>query len=137
MVDMGVKPFLVSAAVQAIMAQRLVRVLCPDCKQGYQPPDSELRSIGLDPARAAAATVFRAVGCSSCDGTGYRGRLGIFELMELDATLRDMTFRGEPTDKLRQQARIAGMTTLTEDGVRKVVEGKTSVEELLRVTAAV
>ncbi len=134
LVDMGVKPFLVSAAVQAVMAQRLVRVLCRHCKEQYVPEDSELRMLGLDPG--SVAHLHRPNGCDECEGTGYRGRLGIFEMMVLDGTMREMIFRGEPTVRLREYARTgAGMRTLNEDGVRKVVAGVTSVEELFRVTA--
>jgi type IV pilus assembly protein PilB len=137
LIDMGVKPFLAAAAVQAIMAQRLVRVLCPECKEGYQPTAAEVRTIGLDGERAGELQFFRAKGCPACDHSGYRGRLGIFELMEMDTTLREMTFRRESTVRLREYARTSGgMTTLTEDGVKKVVEGRTAVDELLRVTAA-
>jgi len=137
LVDMGVKPFLVSAAVQAVMAQRLIRVLCPKCKAPYRPEASELRSIGIDPATTQDATFYRAVGCPSCDQSGFRGRVGIFELMVLDPTLREMIFRGEPDLRLREYAcRSAGMRSLLEDGARKVVAGQTSTDELMRVTAA-
>ncbi len=136
LIDMGVKPFLVSAAVQAVMAQRLIRVLCDDCKESYTPSASELRSIGLDPDSAQIDEVFRPVGCASCDHLGYRGRVGIFELMTLDTTMREMIFRGEPTLRLRDYARTSGgMRNLLEDGVRKVTSGTTSIAELLRVTA--
>jgi type IV pilus assembly protein PilB len=138
LVDMGVKPFLVSAALQAVMAQRLVRVLCGQCKREVEATDIELRQIGLDPDRHRGVKVFVPTGCDACEGTGYRGRLGIFELMVLDNELREMTFRGEPSLRLREYARqSAGMASLAEDGARKVLAGKTSVEELLRVTAAV
>jgi type IV pilus assembly protein PilB len=137
LVDMGVKPFLVSAAVQAVMAQRLVRTLCPKCAESYRPEASELRTLGLDPARSDGLELRRPRGCDACEGVGYRGRIGIFELMVLDRTMREMVFRGESVARLREFARTAGgMRTLTEDGVRKVVDGTTSVEELLRVTAA-
>jgi type IV pilus assembly protein PilB len=136
LVDMGVKPFLVSSAVTAVMAQRLVRVLCQKCKEGYEASEVEMRTLGLA-AGSAPPKVYRARGCDACENTGYRGRLGIFELMQMDPTLREMTFRGESTVKLREYARSSGgMTTLTEDGVRKVVAGHTSIDELLRVTAA-
>jgi type IV pilus assembly protein PilB len=137
LVDMGVKPFLVSAAVQAVMAQRLVRTLCSACAESYRPEAAELRLLGLDPAAYPDLELKRARGCERCDQKGYRGRLGIFELMILDQTLREMVFRGEPLTRLREYARTSGgMRTLTEDGVGKVVSGTTSVEELLRVTAA-
>jgi type IV pilus assembly protein PilB len=138
LIDMGVKPFLVSAAVQAIMAQRLVRVLCEQCKRPYEPTAVELRSIGVDPAHAPTSRIHRAVGCEACERSGYRGRLGIFELMRMDNELREMTFRGEPALRLREYARTSGgMRTLVEDGVRKVLTGATTIDELLRVTAAV
>ncbi len=137
LIDMGVKPFLVSAAVQAIMAQRLVRVLCPTCKERYEPSPSELRGLGVDTAQAEGGQFHKPVGCDECEGSGYRGRLGIFELMAMDENLRDMTFRGEPTLRLREYAHSSGgMRTLSEDGVQKVLSGTTSIEELFRVTAA-
>jgi type IV pilus assembly protein PilB len=138
LVDMGVKPFLVSAAVQAILAQRLVRVLCPECKQPHVPTEVELRSIGVDPDQAASVSLFQAAGCAACGQSGYRGRLGLFELLELDTTLREMIFRGEPTLRLREYAQQSGgMSNLLQDGVRKVLAGVTSIQELLRVTASV
>ena len=136
LVDMGVKPFLVSAAVQAVMAQRLVRVLCGECKTSYRPEPSEIRSIGVDPESAGDAQFHRPVGCPACDQRGFRGRVGIFEMMVLDAGLREMIFRGEPDLKLREHARTSsGMRSLLDDGARKVMDGTTSVDELLRVTA--
>lgn len=138
LIDIGVKPFLVSAAVQAIMAQRLVRVLCPKCKQDYDPTEVELKSIGMEDADLSACTVFQPKGCSECDHTGYRGRLGLFELMSMDSSLRDMTFRQESTITLRNYARTAGgMTTLVDDGARKVAQGVTSIDEVLRVTSTI
>ncbi len=136
LIDMGVKPFLVSAAVQAVLAQRLVRVLCAACKESYRPSEVELRELGLDPRVHAEATFHRARGCGECDDAGYRGRIGIFEMMAMDAAMRELTYRGEPAVRLRDYARTSGgMSTLGDDGVRKVLDGRTSVEELLRVTA--
>ena len=138
MCDMGVKPFLVAASVQAVLAQRLVRVLCSLCRQPDSPSDLDLRTIGVDAAKVpAGVTIYRAAGCEECEHTGYRGRLGIFELMLLDENLREMTFRGEPTVRLRDYAfQSVGMTSLLQDGARKVLEGRTTIQELLRVTAA-
>jgi type IV pilus assembly protein PilB len=133
-----VKPFLVAASVQAVLAQRLLRVVCKQCKQPYEPSDTELRSIGVDPASARSATFFRAEGCPTCEHSGYRGRLGIYELLQMDNTLREMTFRGEPMVRLREYAwQSGGMSTLLQDGVRKVMQGHTTIPELLRVVAAV
>ncbi|MCY2958346.1 MAG: GspE/PulE family protein [Planctomycetota bacterium] len=137
--DMGVKPFLVAASVQAVLAQRLVRVVCKECREPMVPSDVELRSIGIDPAGMPAnTTIYRAVGCQSCEHTGYRGRIGIYEMMAMDEGLREMTFRGEPMVRLREYAfHSAGMSTLSQDGARKVMSGRTTIQELLRVTAAV
>jgi type IV pilus assembly protein PilB len=138
LVDMGVKPFLVAASVQAVLAQRLVRVVCSSCRQTYEPSEAELRSIGVDPASAVGRDIYRATGCPECDHSGYRGRLGIYELLQMDTTLREMTFRGEPMTRLRDYAwRSGGMSTLLQDGVRKVMQGQTTIPELLRVVAAV
>jgi type IV pilus assembly protein PilB len=136
--DMGVKPFLVAASVQAVLAQRLLRVVCVKCRQRYEPSPTDLRSIGVDPAGAGAATFYRAEGCPVCEHSGYRGRLGIYELLRMDTTLREMTFRGEPMVRLRDYAWTSGgMSTLLQDGVRKVMAGHTTIPELLRVVAAV
>ena len=138
LVDMGVKPFLVAASVQAVLAQRLLRVLCKQCKQPYEPSATELRSVGIDPGRIGEATFFRPQGCEACGHGGFRGRLGIYELLQMDNTLREMTFRGEPMVRLREYAwQSGGMSTLLQDGVRKVMLGHTTIVELLRVVAAV
>jgi type IV pilus assembly protein PilB len=138
LVDMGVKPFLVAASVQAVLAQRLLRVVCKDCRQRYDPSDTELRSLGIDPANTRDATFYRPGGCPVCEHSGYRGRLGIYELLQMDETLREMTFRGEPMVRLREYAwQSGGMSTLLQDGVRKVMAGQTTIPELLRVVAAV
>jgi type IV pilus assembly protein PilB len=134
LIDMGVKPFLVASAVQAILAQRLVRKLCDYCKVPYDPPEHMLRAIGIDGRMVRGKTIYRPEGCEECDYHGYRGRLGVFELMEMSPELREMTFRVTPTDKLRRQAINEGMYSLQKDGIRKVLSGITSPEEVLRVT---
>jgi type IV pilus assembly protein PilB len=137
LVDMGVKPFLVAASVQAVLAQRLLRLVCKDCRQPYEPSATELRAIGVDPGRVAESTFYRATGCPTCNHSGYRGRLGIYELLRMDNTLREMTFRSEPMVRLRDYAwQSGGMSTLLQDGVRKVMQGHTTIPELLRVVAA-
>jgi type IV pilus assembly protein PilB len=136
--DMGVKPFLVAASVQAVLAQRLLRVVCKECRQTYEPTAPELRSVGIDPGRVGDATFYRAQGCAACNSSGYRGRLGIYEMLQMDNTLREMTFRGEPMVRLREYAfQSGGMSSLLQDGVRKVLAGHTTIPELLRVVAAV
>ena len=137
LIDMGVKPFLVSTAVMAIMAQRLIRRLCKHCKEPYEPTAVELKQIHLTPESLAGRTVCRARGCDECSNTGYRGRVGAFELFAMDSTLREMCFRGASTVKLREQAKISGgLVTLMEDGIRKFLSGETTIEEVLTVAVA-
>jgi type IV pilus assembly protein PilB len=138
LVEMGVAPFLVSASVTAVVAQRLARQLCPECRMKYEPDDVELASLGLKRDLLMGQPLYRERGCGVCETTGFRGRKGIFELLQMDGRLRDMTFRGEPHLKIREEAIASGrMSTLLEDGRRKVISGMTSVRELLRVVAGV
>ncbi len=134
LIDMGVKPFLVASAVMAIMAQRLVRVLCSECKEPFEPTDVQLRSVGLTRDRASEVTFYRAVGCPACDNQGYKGRKGVYELLEMSSDIREMAFQVKPTQEIRAKARTEGMVTLQEDGVRKVLAGMTTIEEVLRLT---
>src|SRR5947209_4822459 len=131
LVDIGVPPFLVASSVIAIMAQRLVRVICPKCKEPDQPPESELKAAGLTPDRIKSATFMRGRGCSHCHHSGFRGRLGIFELLRMTGAMREMTFSREPTQTMRRQARLLGMRTLLEDGINKAVRGVSTLEEVL------
>jgi len=133
LVDLGVKPFLVSASVQAVIAQRLVRRLC-ECKSEYTPGDEEIRSVGLDPDTVRGRGFQQARGCRLCEGTGYRGRVALFEMMEMDSGLRDMTFRGASLEDVRNHSLSTGaLRPLMNDGARKVLEGITTVTEVLRV----
>ena len=137
LIDMGVKPFLVSTAVMAIMAQRLIRRLCKECKRPYEPSDVELRSVGLDRSALDGLTVYEPMGCEECSGTGYRGRVGVFELFQMDSSLREMCFRGASTLRLREQAKISGgLVSLMDDGVRKFLAGHTTIAEVLTVAIA-
>jgi len=137
LVDIGVKPFLVSTAVLAVMAQRLIRHLCDSCKAPWEVEPVKLRALGIDPKYVEGRTIYKAVGCAECRHDGYRGRKGIFELFEMDSRMRDLTFKGASTLELRQQARAScGMLTLREDGLRKILSGQTSVDEILRVTGS-
>ncbi|MDW8265631.1 MAG: GspE/PulE family protein [Gemmataceae bacterium] len=129
--DIGVPPFLIATSVIAIMAQRLVRLNCPKCKQPYKPTPVELRAAGITPEKAASATFMRGVGCSHCHQSGYRGRIGIFELLRMNSGVREMTFNQEPTQVIRKKARQLGMRTLLEDGVLKALKGLTTLEEVL------
>jgi type IV pilus assembly protein PilB len=131
MVDIGVQPFLVASSVIAIMAQRLVRIVCPKCKEPDKPPAAELKAASITPDRLATATFMRGRGCNYCHHTGYRGRLGIFEMLKMTAAMREMTFNREPTQAIRRQARLLGMRTLLEDGVNKALRGVSTLEEVL------
>lgn len=133
LIDMGVPAYLVASSVVAIMAQRLVRVVCEQCKQPYQPSDAVLEMAGITPEMAATATFYRGKGCSRCNGTGYRGRMGIFELMIMSPKIREMTFRQAPVADIRRVAIQEGMRTLYMDGLQKVLRGRTTLEELLSV----
>jgi type IV pilus assembly protein PilB len=133
LVDIGVPPFLVASSVVAIMAQRLVRIVCPKCKEPDKPPMPELKAAGLTPDRIASATFMRGRGCNYCHHTGYRGRLGIFEMLKMTGAMREMTFNREATQSIRRQARLMGMRTLLEDAVNKAVKGITTLEEVLSI----
>lgn len=133
LIDMGVQPFLVASSVMAVMAQRLVRVVCPKCQEGYQPDPSILQQLDISDEQAHNATFMRGKGCNYCQHTGYRGRKAVFELMTMNATIREMTFRSEPTQNIRRQARLFGMKTLTDDAKDKAMEGVTSLDEVLRL----
>jgi type IV pilus assembly protein PilB len=131
--DIGVPPFLVASSVIAVLGQRLVRIICPKCKDPDKPPAHEIKALGLTPAQALQANFARGRGCPNCNHTGYRGRKGIFEMMRMSNVIREMTFNREPTQALRRQARLAGMRTLLEDGVLKAVSGVTTAEEVLSI----
>ncbi len=134
LVDIGVKPFLASAAVQAVIAQRLVRKLCKECSVEYAPSAGEVRSLSLQPSAVEGRSLRRARGCRACEGTGYRGRMALFEHMEMDGELRELVFRGETLDAIRSAAERGGnLRSLLTDGARKVLAGRTSTTEILRV----
>ncbi|GIW39552.1 MAG: type II secretion system protein GspE [Candidatus Binatia bacterium] len=135
LLDMGIEPFLVSSSVIAVMAQRLVRRVCPECREAYEPSDEELHEIGIDPRRAAGATLYRAgPGCNACKRTGYRGRTGIHELLVVDDDIRALVMKGADAATIRREATAKGMNTLREDGAEKVLAGITTIPEVLRVT---
>ena len=133
LIDMGVEPFLVASSVMAIMAQRLVRVTCSKCKEEYTPDPSELQNFELTAEQMANAKFSRGKGCNHCQHTGYRGRIAAFELMVMNSTLREMTFKSEPSQNLRRQARLFGMKTLVEDALGKAVQGKTTLLEVYKL----
>jgi len=131
--DMGVPPYLVSSSVVAIMAQRLVRVVCQKCKQPHTYTDAVLEQAGITPEQAAKATFMKGKGCGNCGGSGYRGRMGLFELMLLSPKIRELTFNQAASNVIRRAAVSEGMRTLYRDGIQKVLRGSTTLEEVFRV----
>jgi type IV pilus assembly protein PilB len=134
LVDIGVQPFLVASSVRAMMAQRLVRRLCNNCKQPVELTETELRALRIEPGQVHEAQVMKPVGCEQCRQIGYKGRMGIFEIFVIDDEVRHMINKRSSTLMLRQRARELGMRTLREDGVRKVLAGLTSAEEVISIT---
>ena len=134
LVDIGVQPFLVASSIRAIMAQRLVRRLCPNCRQPGELGETEMRALRIESGQLADSQVMHPVGCEHCRQTGYRGRMGIFEIFEIDDEVRHLINQRTATTVLRQRARELGMRTLREDGVRKVLAGLTSAEEVISIT---
>ncbi|HEY4284452.1 MAG TPA: ATPase, T2SS/T4P/T4SS family [Chthoniobacterales bacterium] len=134
LVDIGVQPFLVASSIRAIMAQRLVRRLCSNCKQPAELTETDLRALRIEAGQLAESQVMQPVGCEQCRQTGYRGRMGIFEIFMIDDEVRQMINQRISTTVLRQRARELGMRTLREDGVRKVLAGVTSAEEVISIT---
>jgi general secretion pathway protein E/type IV pilus assembly protein PilB len=134
LVDIGVKPFLVASSLRGIMAQRLIRRLCPKCKRAHTPSDAELSTLGVTPSQITEAQFMEPVGCENCRGTGFRGRLGIFEVFSLTDDIRHMINDKVTSTDVRARARQLGMRTLREDGVRKVLAGITSVAEVISAT---
>jgi type IV pilus assembly protein PilB len=134
LVDLGVQPFLVASSVRAIIAQRLLRRLCAHCKQPGELSETDLRALRIEPGQLSEAQVMKPVGCDRCRQIGYKGRMGIFEIFEIDDDVRHMINKRGSTLSLRQRARELGMRTLREDGVRKVMAGLTSAEEVISIT---
>ena len=137
LIDMGIKPFLVASAVQAIMAQRLIRVICAECKVEDKAVNPRtLRMLGFTEEELAGKPLWKGAGCKRCGGSGYRGRVGAFEMLTMNSQLRELAFNQATTTQLRAAARASGMRSLLEDGKQKVLRGVTTPEDLLRVTQA-
>lgn len=137
MVDMGVPGYLVASSVIAIMAQRLVRVVCTKCKQTYVPSDAVLEAAGVRREVAEKANFSKGRGCGHCQKTGYRGRIGIYELMLMKTKIREQAFQGASTQEIRKVAISQGMKTLYQDGMLKAMKGITTIEEVFRVAKKV
>jgi len=134
LIDMGIEPFLVTSSVMAILAQRLVRVICADCKEEYTPDRESLQSIGITPEMLPGGKLYRGRGCPSCLDTGYKGRTGMFELMVLDEPIRNLILKTSDANAIKRKAVEQGMATLRKDGAQKVLNGITTIEEVFRVT---
>jgi type IV pilus assembly protein PilB len=130
---MGVQPFLVASSLMAVMAQRLIRTVCPKCGESYQPDQSELAFFDLTPEQIASATFRKGKGCKNCQFTGARGRKAVFELMMINAAIRDLAFRSEPAQNIRRVARQYGMKTLVEDAIDKALEGVSTLMEAYKL----
>ncbi len=132
--DMGVEPFLVASSLVAVMAQRLVRTICPHCKVGYAPSDEELAEVGLSKSQLSDGRVWRGEGCAECLNTGYKGRTGIYELMPITEKIRQLVLKNVDSNSIKRQSIADGMKTLRDDGASKILAGQTTIEEVLRVT---
>jgi type IV pilus assembly protein PilB len=136
LVDMDVEPFLLTSTIEVVLAQRLVRKLCIFCREEYEPSDEELASLELTRDDIKGKKIFKAAGCKECQHIGYKGRTGIYELMALNDEIRDLVLKRAATGEIREAALKAGMKTLRESGVRKIMTGVTSIEEVLGETMA-
>jgi general secretion pathway protein E len=134
LIDMGIEPFLVTSSVIAILAQRLVRVICDECKEAYTPDKESLSTIGVTPDALGGKPIYRGKGCPSCLFTGYKGRTGIFEFMIMDDALKTLILQTSDANAINRKAVANGMVTLRKSGVQKVLDGITTIEEVFRVT---
>lgn len=134
LVDMGIEPYLITSTVLGFMAQRLVRTICPDCKTPYKPTAKEVESLGLKPKDLKNGQLHKGVGCSSCMQTGYKGRTGIYELLVMDHAVKREVLQGSDSNKILEVAKASGLSVLREYGIKKVIDGITTPDEVLRVT---
>ena len=137
MIDMGVPAYLVASSIIAVVAQRLVRVNCVKCKQPFQPLDTQIETAGVTAEMLKGATFMKGRGCANCTKSGYKGRLGIFELMVMSGKIRELAFQGAPTQDIRRAACANGMRVMFDDGIQKVLRGITSFDEVFRVAKKV
>ncbi|MGD2272345.1 MAG: type II secretion system ATPase GspE [Desulfobacterales bacterium] len=134
LVDIGVEPFLISSSVIAVAAQRLARVLCSNCKQAYIADELALETLGVKPGTGKKRKLFKAKGCDNCFQTGYKGRIGIFEIMVLDDSIKSLILKTYDANQIKKAALHQKMVTLRRDGIQKVLSGRTTIEEIFRVT---
>ncbi len=137
LIDMGIKPFLVASSIQAIMAQRLVRIICKECKEVDDSPDPKLlRLCDFRPEQLSGAKFYKGKGCSACNNTGFRGRKGLFEMMIMNSELRELAFNLAPISQIRKAAKASGMFSLLQDGQRKILMGMTTLDEVAKIAQA-
>jgi type II secretory ATPase GspE/PulE/Tfp pilus assembly ATPase PilB-like protein len=136
LIDMGIEPFLVSSTIIGVLAQRLVRRICPDCRKSYKPHPEQLRELGIkaESFRKIGRSFYRGAGCDKCRNTGYRGRLGIHELLEMSEGVKNTILESSDSDSIKKQALKEKMITLRRDGVNKILHGLTTAEEILSIT---
>jgi type IV pilus assembly protein PilB len=134
LVDMGVEPFLISASLECVLAQRLIRKICLRCREAYEPSESVLQQLGLSPYDIGDKNFYYGKGCDACNHTGYKGRKGIYELLKISDPIRELINQRAPGVVLRQKAIELGMTTLREDGLRSIYDGESTIEEVLKYT---
>jgi len=134
MTDMGVEPFLITSTLQAILAQRLIRTVCKKCRVAYEPTEAVLQQLGLTPSEVGQQPFYYGKGCNDCNQTGYRGRKGLFELLIISEPIRELINQRAPAGVIRARALELGMRTLREDGIRNILDGNTTVEEVLKYT---
>jgi len=131
---MGIEPFLVTSSTIAIQAQRLVRRVCPHCRESYQPDPESLKEVGISLEDINSTAFYRGLGCEKCIQRGYYGRSGIFELLVMSPHIQELILQGADSNVVKREARREGMRTLREDGAEKLLRGETTIEEILRVT---
>src|SRR5208283_3587626 len=137
LIDMEIEPFLISSTLEGVLAQRLVRTICPNCRDIYKPSIEMLNELKINPQEASEYTFYHGKGCEDCNFTGYKGRIGIFELLVVSEPIRDLILQRAATNVIAKKARQEGMMTMREDGWQKVLAGITTIEEILRVTYGV
>ena len=134
LMDMGVEPFLISASLEGVLGQRLIRKICLKCKTEYEPTEQVLQQLGLSPHEIGDKRFYYGKGCDACNNTGYKGRKGIYELLDVTDPIREMINERAPSVVLKQKAIELGMTTLRQDGLRSIYDGDTTIEEVLKYT---
>ncbi len=134
LIDMGIEPFLITSSLIAILAQRLVRRICPHCRASFKPTEKDLRMLGIDRDYIGDNEFYYGKGCDVCNGSGYKGRRGLYELLVMTDPIRDLIYQRSPTAVLSSKARAEGMKTLREDGVQAILQGDTTIEEVLKYT---